>query len=154
MTILADVSNPRCLQPLNQFRRAFPNEKGDEGSDSNKDSDSDKDDDVDVMMGDTDEEPTPIHESTRLGQTDDSSYSYQLSDDESSIPNPNNSTKQDGAEKSEKQQPEASTSKSSNKANCKSPLRLVWVMRTYKRGNILYSYFINSISAVKGGPSH
>ena len=125
MTILADVSNPRCLQPLNQFRRAFPNEKGDEGSDSNKDSDSDKDDDVDVMMGDTDEEPTPIHESTRLGQTDDSSYSYQLSDDESSIPNPNNSTKQDGAEKSEKQQPEASTSKSSNKANCKSPLRLV-----------------------------
>ena len=30
---------------------------------------------------------------------------------------------------------------------------LVWLMRTYKRGNVLYSHFINSISAVKRGPS-
>ena len=37
--------------------------------------------------------------------------------------------------------------------DCKSPPWLVWVIRIYKRGNILYSYFINSISAVKRGPS-
>ena len=119
MTIMSDVSNPRGLQPGHQFRQAFPNEKGDDGwSGDELFPDSDKDSDA-AMMGSDNDEPTPIHESTRIGQTD-TSYSFQLSDDDSSIRqgDASNQKKSKRGKKSTQQPTEgmdASTSKASDK---------------------------------------
>ena len=77
-TVFTDCSAPRNLQPLGHFRKTYPGPKGD------NDSDDDENNEIGgegTSFGATDPyESIPLHESTRIGETDESSMNLHLSD--------------------------------------------------------------------------
>ena len=83
--IFTDCSAPRNLQPTCHFRKVYPG--GDNfGKDSDTSSDNGSGSDSFVPPKDTDKTPplpgSPMHESTRIGDLDDSSsLNLQISDD-------------------------------------------------------------------------
>ena len=70
-TVFTDCSAPRNLQPLGHFRKTYPGPKGDNDSDDDENNETGGEG---TSFGATDPyESIPLHESTRIGETDESS---------------------------------------------------------------------------------
>ena len=106
---MTDCANPINLQPMHHFRQVFPDEKGDGSEDGGyyQDTNSDSDDPFcddrdDEMMQDFNDVPTPVHESTGLGQTESGSFNLHLDDslDDSTKDTSDQRNPDEGAKKS------------------------------------------------------
>ena len=82
-SVFTDCSAPRNLQPLCPFRKAYPGAKGDcDDDDDDDDDDNDGHENIGRSFGAEDpDQPIPLFESTRIGESEDSSMRLNISDD-------------------------------------------------------------------------